>query len=120
MTASADQAYLLSLVRELCKLPHETDWVEFKLNQDAPQEIGEYISALANAATLQGKAQAYLLWGVENGTHVITTQPAGMQLRLNAAGASPWAAKLRLYLTGTTSESYRRYTYHYCISNYVT
>jgi len=71
MIAGADHAYLLGLVRELCKLPHETDWVEFKLNQDAPQEIGEYISALANAATLQGKAQAYLLWGVENGTHVI-------------------------------------------------
>ena len=71
MTAGADHHYLLGLVRELCKLPHETDWVEFKLNQDAPQEIGEYISALANAASLHGKAQAYLLWGVENGTHAI-------------------------------------------------
>lgn len=71
MTAGADHDYLLGLVRELCKLRHETDWVEFKLNQDAPQEIGEYISALANAATLHGKAQAYLLWGVENGTHAI-------------------------------------------------
>ena len=72
MTAGADHDYLLGLVRELRKLPHETDWVEFKLNQDAPQEIGVYISALANAATLHGKAQAYLLWGVENGTHAIT------------------------------------------------
>ena len=72
MTAGGDHDYLLGLVRELCKLPHETDWVEFKLNQDAPQEIGVYISALANAATLHGKAQAYLLWGVENGTHAIT------------------------------------------------
>ena len=71
MTAAGDHEYLLGLVRELCKLPHETDWVEFKLNQDAPQEVGEYISALANAATLHGKAQAYLLWGVENSTHVI-------------------------------------------------
>ncbi len=71
MTATGNNEYLLGLVRELCKLPHETDWVEFKLNQDSPQEIGEYISALANAATLHGKAQAYLLWGVENGTHVI-------------------------------------------------
>ena len=71
MTAVGDHEYLLGLVRELCKLPHETDWVEFKLNQDTPQEIGEYISALANAATLHGKAQAYLLGGVENGTHVI-------------------------------------------------
>lgn len=71
MTTVGDHDYLLGLVRELCKLPHETDWVEFKLNQHVPHEIGEYISALANAAALQGKAQAYLLWGVENGTHVI-------------------------------------------------
>ena len=71
MTAGADHDYLVGLVRELCKLPHETDWVEFKLNQDAPQAIGEYISALANAASLHGKAHAYMLWGVENGTHTI-------------------------------------------------
>ena len=82
MTAGADRDYLLGLVRELCKLPHETDWVEFKLNQDAPRTIGEYISALANAATLHGKAQAYLLWGVENGTHAIA-----------GTGFSPAAAK---------------------------
>ena len=82
MTAGADRDYLLGLVRELCKLPHETDWVEFKLNQDAPRVIGEYISALANAATLHGKAQAYLLWGVENGTHAIA-----------GTGFSPAAAK---------------------------
>ena len=82
MTAGADRDYLLGLVRELCKLPHETDWVEFKLNQDAPRAIGEYISALANAATLHGKAQAYLLWGVENGTHAIA-----------GTGFSPAAAK---------------------------
>ena len=71
MMSGGDPRYFLGLVRELCKLPHETEWVEFKLNQDTPQAIGEYISALANAATLHGKAQAYLLWGVENGTHAI-------------------------------------------------
>ena len=71
MTTSGDHGYLLGLVRELCKLPHETEWVEFKLNQDAPQVIGEYISALANAAALHGKAQAYMLWGIDNGTHTI-------------------------------------------------
>jgi predicted HTH transcriptional regulator len=62
---------LVSLVRELCKLPQETEWVEFKVNNDNPQEIGEYISALANAATLSGKAKAYLVWGVEDSSHTI-------------------------------------------------
>ena len=58
-------------MRELCNLPHETEWVEFKLNYRKPHTIGEYISALANAAALHGKAHAYMLWGVENGTHVV-------------------------------------------------
>jgi predicted HTH transcriptional regulator len=62
---SAD--YLVSLVRELCKLPHETEWAEFKVNNVDPQEIGENISALANSAALTGKAFAYLVWGVEDG-----------------------------------------------------
>ncbi len=64
--------YLQSLVRELCKLPHETEWVEFKENNDSPQEIGEYLSALANAAALAGKAFAYMVWGVSDGDHAIT------------------------------------------------
>lgn len=33
--------------------------------------IGEYISALGNAATLCGRPKAYLIWGVDDGTHII-------------------------------------------------
>ena len=62
---------LVSLVRELCKLPRETEWVEFKENNANPQAIGEYMSALANSATLAGKARAYLVWGVEDTNHAI-------------------------------------------------
>ena len=48
------------------------EWVEFKRNDATqPEEIGEYISALANAATLVGKETAYLIWGVTDGTHEI-------------------------------------------------
>lgn len=49
----------------------ETEWVEIKRNNDDPQEIGEYISALANSASLMGKVNAYLLWGVEDDSHQI-------------------------------------------------
>lgn len=66
-----DEDYWRSLVLELVALPRETGWLEFKLNKDDPQEIGEYISALANAAALEGKAQAYLIWGVDDTTHGI-------------------------------------------------
>ena len=36
MTNNRDHDYLLGLVRELCNLPHETDWVEFKVNYRKP------------------------------------------------------------------------------------
>ena len=56
--------YNLSLLQELCKLPNETEWLEFKCNNDNPECIGEYISALSNSAALIGKANAYIIWGV--------------------------------------------------------
>ncbi|HOF67022.1 MAG TPA: ATP-binding protein [Candidatus Fermentibacter daniensis] len=71
MTGSHDPEYLSGLVQELVKLPSETEWAEFKLNNDDPHEIGEYISALSNSAALNDKAFAYLLWGIEDATHEI-------------------------------------------------
>lgn len=59
---------LISLVKELCRLPQETEWVEFKRNADI-EVIGEYISALANSAALHGKQQAYLVFGVDDESH---------------------------------------------------
>jgi len=58
--------YLVSLVRELCKRPQETEWVELKVSHADAMEIGEQMSALANSAALVGKAFAYLAWGVAN------------------------------------------------------
>ena len=72
MTGIRSNEYIDGLVRELCKLPHETEWVEFKGNNQDPHLIGEYISALSNAAALNGKAFAYMVWGVEDGSHVFT------------------------------------------------
>ena len=63
MTLDRPVEYLVSLVRELCRLSAETEWVEFKVNVGKPQEVGEYISALANSAALVGKAFAYVVWG---------------------------------------------------------
>ncbi len=62
---------LQGLLRELRALPKETEWVEFKHNNHDPQEIGEYISALANSAALYGKIKGYLVWGIENQTHEV-------------------------------------------------
>jgi predicted HTH transcriptional regulator len=63
--------YLLSISQELRKLQPETEWVEFKHNNDNPEEIGEYLSALANSAALLGKVNAYMIWGIDDQTHDI-------------------------------------------------
>ena len=72
MSPYASTDYLQGLVTELRKLPAETGWVEFKENNSSPEEIGEYLSALSNAAVLNGKANAYLVWGIRDQTHEVT------------------------------------------------
>ena len=62
---------LVRLVDELCQLATETEWVEFKRNYNSAQMIGEYISALANAACLKYRPKAYLLYGIEDETHEV-------------------------------------------------
>lgn len=64
-----DRDYLASLVHELRGLPRETDWLEFKVDFGDLQGIGEYISALSNAAALCGRNHAYMVWGIEDATH---------------------------------------------------
>lgn len=71
MNGKRSSAYLHGLLRELRALPGETEWLEFKQSYGDPQEIGEYISALANSAALAGKAAAYLVWGVRDSDHAI-------------------------------------------------
>ena len=59
------------LVKELCKQPNESGWVEFKHNNWSPEMIGEDISALANSAVLADRNNAYMIWGVDDSTHEI-------------------------------------------------
>ncbi len=61
-------AQLSALLVELLALPNETEWVEWKHNNDRPEMIGECLSALANSAALHRREAAYMVWGVEDGT----------------------------------------------------
>lgn len=45
----------------------EHEWVEYKHNDD-PLKIGEYISALANAAALDSEPYGYMVWGIQDRT----------------------------------------------------
>jgi ATP-dependent DNA helicase RecG len=60
---------LIALIDRLRALPTETEWLEFKRNKADPQEIGEYLSALANEACLCNQPRGYLLFGIDDTTH---------------------------------------------------
>ena len=69
--------------------------MEFKHNKAEPKEIGKYISALANAATLNNQPYGYLLWGVESNQH----EPVGTTFDPQTAKQGneplePWLMKL--------------------------
>jgi len=63
------KAELEILLKDLQALQKECEWVEFKHNNFKPDEIGEYLSALSNGASLKNQPYGYLVFGVENGTH---------------------------------------------------
>ncbi|MGF3026496.1 ATP-binding protein [Methylobacterium aquaticum] len=48
--------------------PGENRWIEFKVGNADPDEVGSYISALANGAMLADRDRAYLVYGIENKT----------------------------------------------------
>ena len=68
MTAQTD---LIALIDRLRHAPSEQEYFEFKENKIEPQLIGEYLSALSNAACLAGKPRGYLIFGINNTTHAV-------------------------------------------------
>lgn len=89
-------AQLQAKLSELLALPQETEWAEFKQNYADPQEIGQYLSALANAAALVGEPCGYIAWGIEDGTRKIvgTTFKPRRQKGAGNEDLEPWLNKL--------------------------
>lgn len=95
MTTDRSPEYLISLLNELRRLPRETEWVEFKLNDAQPEDIGEYLSALANSAALCGKAFAYLVWGIEDSSHdIVGTKFSPATARVGNEELESWLLRL--------------------------
>lgn len=87
--------YYTRLVQELCNLPHESEWLEFKKNRANAEEIGEYISALSNSAALIGRKKAYLVWGIDDETHqIIGTSFRPQEIKIGNEDLDLWLAKL--------------------------
>ena len=81
---------------ELRALPTETEWAEFKHNYSESREIGEYLSAISNAAALESQAFGYIVWGIEDGTHNVvgTTFRPRKQKGAGNEDLEPWLNKL--------------------------
>ncbi len=87
---------LKNLIDTLRAEPQETEWLEFKENNDRPQLIGEYLSALSNSACLADKLHGYLVYGIDDRSHeVVGTgfKPHEAKGKGNE-GLEPWLARL--------------------------
>jgi ATP-dependent DNA helicase RecG len=67
---------LLGQLDTLLALPAENEWVEFKeaKNDYDFSKLGKYFSALSNEAALAGRAQGWLVFGVNNRRQVVGSQ----------------------------------------------
>ena len=62
---------LIKTIENLIAYPNEEEWFEFKVDWQEYHALGEYISAMSNAAALLGREQAYFVWGIENNSHQV-------------------------------------------------
>ncbi len=63
-------AELTELINELCALPKENEWVEFKTgNVTTNDKLGQYLSGLSNAACIANQSYGYLVFGTNDDTH---------------------------------------------------
>lgn len=58
-------------IMELISSESEQEWFEFKENWFRPDELGEYVSAISNAAAFHYQEEGYFIWGINDATHEI-------------------------------------------------
>lgn len=91
MTNSNEKMILL--LHELLKYKAETNWLEFKHDNDDPDMIGATISSLSNSAALEERQWAYIVWGIDDATHTV------VGTKFNTAQAKKSNQSLELWLS---------------------
>lgn len=66
-----DEKEIKAIIRDIQASPTECEWVEIKHNNEDPESIGEYVSALANGAAYMGQSRGFMAWGLDDNTHQI-------------------------------------------------
>ena len=74
----------------------ENEWLEFKVNHNQPQLIGEYLSALSNSACLHDQPYGYLVFGIDDQTHKVIGTDFCLHIAKGKGneGLEPWLARL--------------------------
>lgn len=81
------------LVEDLVKYEAEQEWLEFKENWFEPSQLGEYISAISNAAAMSGRKQGYFVWGVRDTDHDVVGTGFLWQRDVNGEPLEHWLAR---------------------------
>ena len=82
---------LTQLLENIISYTQETEWIEFKRNNKAPEEIGKKISWLSNTVNLIGREYWYLVYGVDDKTHdVVGTSVSFKDMKIWAEPFEAW------------------------------
>jgi predicted HTH transcriptional regulator len=95
-----NQQEIEKLLLKLQSIPKECEWVEFKVDNSNPQEIGEYISALSNSAYYHKQDYGYLVFGIEEHNYAIASR---------IIGDTKIAKLIRDYYPDNRSRTYAKY-----------
>ena len=81
------------LVEGLMAYGAEEEWFEFKENWFEPMVLGEYISALSNAAAMAGRKEAYFVWGARDSDHEVVGTGFLWQRNVGGEPLEHWLAR---------------------------
>ena len=111
-----EQAALIALVDQLRAQGREASTVEFKSNWEQANDIGEYLSALANVAVLGRHDHAYLVWDVNDKTQAVTGMRACLW-SLEAPQVALWSVFSKMDSTNPIRHEARDQFVTHCVAN---
>jgi len=100
---------LTSIVEDIISHDSEEEWFEFKENWYEPTELGQYVSAMSNAAVMCGQDFAYFVWGIKNDNHSVVG--TGFKYQVDVKG-EPLQHFLARQLTPDVGFSFEEIVFH--------
>ena len=71
----------------------ESEILEFKVNNEDPERIGKYVSALANSSAILTRQASYLIWGVTDERNIVGTTFKPMAKKVGGEPFISWLEK---------------------------